>query len=300
MGRLKPSGSSCRDNPNATLAGVGTPIPEQAVKPSLQMHRFRSPSYASNRGTSGVGVPTPATILARHGHRVASRSKMDWMSPIDQPSDEQQVGITNAQEKNPDTIIADLTKQMNAHFAAGQYSEAAVLALQITARSKDELRGTFVRHGVTVLYLDHEAFGIYEGQIEPTYDVRVEGSAAAVPAAAAEFGKRHAQEMILIARKLREGEHDPGARLGLTIRLNAAITLNEAVEITGVVQSRGFMGATFATKGKGTMVVYHTDSLGMSAAEFEEAAILLVDGLKRKYPGLHFEVQEFTICMAKL
>jgi hypothetical protein len=60
------------------------------------------------------------------------------------------------------------------------------------------------------------------------------------------------------------------------------------------------MGATFSTKGKGTMVVYHTDSLGMSAAEFEEAAILLVDGLKRKYPGLHYEVQEYTICMSKL
>jgi hypothetical protein len=139
------------------------------------------------------------------------------MSPTDQPSDENQVGITNAQEKNPDTIIADLTKQMNAHFAAGQYSEAAALALQITERSKDELRETFVRHGVTVLHLDHEAFGIYEGQIEPTYDVHVEGPTLAVLAAAAEFGARHAQEMILIDRKLKEGEHDPEARLGLTI-----------------------------------------------------------------------------------
>src|SRR6266571_7331497 len=137
------------------------------------------------------------------------------MSPADQPSDRHQVGVTNAQEKNPDAVIADLTKQMNAHFAAGEFGEAALLALQITARSKDELSDTFVRHGVVVLHLDHEAFGIYEGQIEPTYDVLVEGTAAAVLAAATEFGKRHAQEMILIARKLREGEHDPGARLGL-------------------------------------------------------------------------------------
>ena len=44
-------------------------------------------------------------------------------------------------------------------------------------------------------------------------------------AAAAEFGRRHAQEMILIAKKLREGEVDPAQRLGLTIVLNAAITV---------------------------------------------------------------------------
>jgi hypothetical protein len=220
--------------------------------------------------------------------------------PSEQPSDEHQVGITNAQEENPDAVIASLTRQMNAHFAAGQFSEAAVLALQITARSKDELADTFVRHGVAVLHLDHEAFGIYEGRIEPTYDVHVEGPAAAVFAAAAEFGKRHAQETILIARKLRKDEHDPGARLGLTIMLNAAITLDEAVEITSVVQDRGFLGATFASKAKGSMVVYHTDSLRMSATEFEEAAILLVDGLKRKYPALHYEVQEYIVRMPRL
>src|SRR5271154_5453142 len=112
----------------------------------------------------------PFSPSSWHGHRAASRSKMEMMATTEQPSDEHQVGITNAQEKNPDTIIADLTKHMNAHFAAGRYSEAAVLALQITARSKDELRDTFVRHGVAVLHLDHEAFGIYQGQIEPTYD----------------------------------------------------------------------------------------------------------------------------------
>jgi hypothetical protein len=61
---------------------------------------------------------------------------MEMMSRTEQPSDEQQVGITNAQEINPDTVIADLTKQMNAHFAAGQYSEAAILALQITAPAR--------------------------------------------------------------------------------------------------------------------------------------------------------------------
>jgi len=139
------------------------------------------------------------------------------MSPGKLPADEHQVGITNAQEQNPDAVIADFTKQMNGYFTAGQYGEAAALALRITAQSKDELRDTFVRHGVAVLHLDHEAFGIYEGQIEPTYDVHVEGQAEAVIAAATEFGKHHAQEMILIARKLREGESDGAERLGLTV-----------------------------------------------------------------------------------
>ena len=42
---------------------------------------------------------------------------------------------------------------------------------------------TFERHGVTVLHLDHEAFGIYVGQIEPTYDVHVDGRSEGVLAA---------------------------------------------------------------------------------------------------------------------
>ena len=114
------------------------------------------------------------------------------MSREEQPSDQHQVGITNAQESNPDAVIADLTKQMNARFAAGEFSEAAAFALEITARSREELKDTFIRHAVAVLHLDHEAFGIYEGQIEPTYDVHVEGRTEAVLAAATEFGKRHA------------------------------------------------------------------------------------------------------------
>jgi hypothetical protein len=89
-------------------------------------------------------------------------------------SQEHQVGITNAQEDNPDTKIAALTRQMNASFAAGQYGDAARLALEITARSKDELRDTFVRHSVQVLHLDHEAFGIYQGMIEPALNFDVQ------------------------------------------------------------------------------------------------------------------------------
>jgi hypothetical protein len=221
-------------------------------------------------------------------------------SPPGQPPDQHQVGITNAQEKNPDTVIAALTKQMNAHFAAQQYSEAAVLALQITSRSRDELRDTFVRHGVAVLHLDHEAFGIYQGQIEPTYDVLVEGTAAAVLAAAAEFGRHHAQEMILIARKLREGESDPAERLGLTVLLNAEIILEEAVEVVAVVQACGFQGATFAPKRQGAIAVYHTDNLGMSPEAFQQAAIKLQDELKQVYPALQLNVQKFIIHMPQL
>ncbi|HVA46744.1 MAG TPA: hypothetical protein VNH11_10305 [Pirellulales bacterium] len=124
------------------------------------------------------------------------------MATNDQPSDEHQVGITNAQENNPDATIADLTRRMNGRFAAGEYAEAADLALQITALSKDELRQAFEQYEVRVLYLDHEAFGIYADQIEPTYDTLVDGPTPAVLAAATEFGKRHAQEMVLIAKKV--------------------------------------------------------------------------------------------------
>ena len=222
------------------------------------------------------------------------------MSPEDHPSDKHPVGVTNAQEKNPDALIADLTKQMNAYFAAGRLGEAAVVALQITSRSKDELRDTFVRHGVAVLHLDHEAFGIYEGQIEPTYDVHVEGQTEAVLAAAAEFGRRHAQEMILIARKVKEGEHDPAERLGLTVLLNAQITLEEAVEITAFVQDHGFKGATFAPKRQGTVAIYHTDNLDMDAAAFQNAAALLLKELMQDYPALNFDVQKYFIHMPRL
>jgi hypothetical protein len=79
------------------------------------------------------------------------------MSSPTQPSEEHQVGITSAQENNPDPAIADLTRRMNAEFHAGRYADAGRIALEITARSKDELATTFQRHGVTVLHLDHEA-----------------------------------------------------------------------------------------------------------------------------------------------
>src|SRR5438132_4223843 len=123
------------------------------------------------------------------------------MSSPRQSPEEHQVGVTNAQENNPDPTIADLTRRMNAEFKAGRYADAGRIALEITAASRDELAATFQQHSVTVLHLDHEAFGIYEGQIEPTYDVHVDGRIDDVLAAASEFGRRHAQEMVLIAKK---------------------------------------------------------------------------------------------------
>src|ERR1700730_1233135 len=158
------------------------------------------------------------------------------MSPAEQPSHEHQVGITNAQEQNPDVEIRRLTAAMNALFAAKQYAEAARIALSITALSKYELRETFERNGVTILHLDHEAFGIYAGVIEPSYDLRVDGRTPEVLAAATEFGARHAQEAVLIARKLPEGETDPAERLGLSIVLNTAMTIEEAVDIVETVR----------------------------------------------------------------
>ncbi|MGH7134420.1 MAG: hypothetical protein ACREHD_01690 [Pirellulales bacterium] len=96
------------------------------------------------------------------------------MSGTDESSHEHQVGITNAQEKNPDLTIAELTAEMNARFASGDYSEAARIAFSITALGKEDLRQTFERHGVRVLHLDHEAFGIYE-VIEPSYqNIKIE------------------------------------------------------------------------------------------------------------------------------
>ena len=89
------------------------------------------------------------------------------MSPGEQPRDEHQVGITNAQEANPDPEISRLTREMNRLFAAQQYSEAVRVALAITAMSKGELRQTFEQHGVRIVHLDHEAFGIYAGIVEP-------------------------------------------------------------------------------------------------------------------------------------
>jgi Putative transposase, YhgA-like len=65
-------------NQLATVAGVGTPTPEQAVKQPRQMHQFRWPINPSKRGTFRVVVPTPATIadltrIPRHGGRPAEK-----------------------------------------------------------------------------------------------------------------------------------------------------------------------------------------------------------------------------------
>ena len=197
-------------------------------------------------------------------------------------------------------MIADFTRRMNAYFAAGEYAEAADLALQITALSKDELRQAFEHHGVQVLHLDHEAFGIYAGQIEPTYDALVDGPTPDVLAAATEFGKRHAQEMVLIAKRLKEGESDPNERMGVTIALREAIRVEVAVEIADLVRDSGFAGATFAPKRQGEVAIYHTDNLGMTGEQFDAAALALIAELKKRYSGLTIGMQKFIIHMPTL
>jgi hypothetical protein len=221
------------------------------------------------------------------------------MATADEPSHEHQVGITNAQENNPDAEIRRLTAEMNAHFAANQYAEAARVALSITVLSKDELRDTFERHGVTILHLDHEAFGIYR-VIEPSYDLRVDGPTSAVISAAKEFGRRHAQEAVLIACKLAAGETDPAERLGITIVLNTTITIVEAVEIVETVRDCGFQGATFLPKRAGEVAIYHTDDLGMTTDQFEAAGRQVAMALFADYPKMRLDIRKFIIQMPKL
>jgi hypothetical protein len=222
------------------------------------------------------------------------------MSPAERQPQEHQVGITNAQEGNPDAEISRLTQAMNTLFAAKQYGEAARLALLITERSKDELVTVFRKHGVAVLHLDHEAFGIFDGQIEPTYDTVVDGPTQEVLAAAVEFGTNHAQKMILVARKMHEGDSNPDARLGLSVSLNATITIDEAVLIAELVRTCGFQGATFAPKRNGEVAIYHTDLLGMTSEAFVAGASNLVHRLKTQYRHLTDNMQKFILHMPRI
>lgn len=197
-------------------------------------------------------------------------------------------------------MIAEMTCRMNALFARQRFSEATEIALQITAMSKDELRVTFERHGVDVKHLDHEAFGIYCGQMEPSYDVHVEGATSCVLAAAKEFGKKHIQEMVLITRRMLEGEAEPNQRMGLVITLNAHISLDEAVFIAEAVQSHGIAGATFAPNRNGEITIYHTKILNMTDEEFISSAMAITDKLRKLYPQLTSSIQSFIIHMPHL
>ena len=143
-------------------------------------------------------------------------------------------------------------------------------------------------------------FGIYAGQFEPTYDLFVDGRSDDVLAAASEFGKRHAQEMILVARKVRDGENDPNERNGLTITLSANVTLPEAVRLAEIVRLLGFAGATFSPKGRGTILIYHTDTLRMTPQEFEDTSRAIQAELLQDYPDMKFSMQRFVIYMPRL
>ncbi len=82
--------------------------------------------------------------------------------------------------------------------------------------------------------------------------------------------------------------------------LNAAFTVEEAVEIADLVRDHGFKGATFAPRRSGTVSIYHTDNLGLTAEEFEDAALALLEELLPDYPNLTFDVRKYLILMPKL
>lgn len=193
-----------------------------------------------------------------------------------------QVGITNAQEKNPNIVIAEMTQRMKVLFALERYEQAVCVAFSITAMGKENLRQTFCRHGVVVQHLDHEVFGIYRGTLEPSYDVHVEGATSDVLAAAKEFGKRHAQEMVLVARRLQKNKEDVRERLGITIKLKSHISAHEAVRIADIIRSEDIDGATFVPKRQGTIIIFNTEPLGMTNKRFENAVNSLVSVLRQR------------------
>jgi hypothetical protein len=86
----------------------------------------------------------------------------------------------------------------------------------------------------------------------------------------------------------------------LTVVLNATFIVEEALEIAEVVRARGFKGATFAPKRNGTVTIYHTENLGITADEFQNAALALVQELERDYPRLTFGVSKYLIQMPQL
>ena len=186
-----------------------------------------------------------------------------------------------------------------------------------------------------VLYLDHEAFGIY-GVIEPSYDLRrrgdgtcsqprpnsagtVQGGGAIDPCIAngrfratkagdsPQFIIRWgvaigslAMQGSIIARRLQEDEVDPAEHLGLAIVLHADIKIDEAVEIVAVVRDCGFKGATFAPKHDGEISIYHTDDLGMTTEQFHKSANLLVARLRGKYARMQYTVNPYLVLMPQL
>lgn len=106
--------------------------------------------------------------------------------------------------------------------------------------------------------------------------------------------------MVLIARKVKEGESDPNERMGVTIALHEAIPVDVAVEIADLVRVSGFAGATFAPKRNGEVAIYHTDNLNMTGEQFVTAASALIGELKTRYTRLTFGMQKFIIQMPSL
>lgn len=206
------------------------------------------------------------------------------------------VGITNAQENNPQATLANLYNRMQQAYQNEKFSEAGKLALQITEFSKPELAMLFHKYCVKIEHLEHETIGIFEGVIEPAYDVLVDGDTKAIVAAANEFCKRHAQKAFLVVQRLKTETHQPDeARLGLTITLNEKISMDIAVEIASLIKDCCLKGATFPLKGRGTIIIYHTDDLGLSEDDFQMYVRMLLYKLKQRYKNLQYQEANYII-----
>lgn len=211
-----------------------------------------------------------------------------------------QVGVTNAQENNSDAKIARLTVWMREAYKSGNYEEAASTALAITELSKDDLRNVFESKGIKIIHLDHEAFGIYQGKFEPAYDLLVEGNTVDIVDAAREFGEKHAQQAVLVAKLLRIGEHAEDARPGLTLITGNVIAAREAVGISELLGKFGFSGATFSPKRQGAIIIYQTDDLEMNKSQFEQASKDLITELLLDYPGMVFRIREYIVQLVRV
>lgn len=210
------------------------------------------------------------------------------------------VGITNAQEANPDPWIAEQTREVNRLLNENLFNEAVDCASEITRRSVGELKSLFQSHGVTVEKLDCDCFGIFEGTVEPSYGIVVTGRTSDVVAAAEEFGRRHAQQAVLVASETGAAEAGPNSRASMAVCLNQPVSLKEAVRITVLLErSFGLRGETFNVS-ESVLAIYHTENLGMTSSEFDSACFKAASELRHAYKSLKTVMGKYEIRFREL
>jgi hypothetical protein len=77
------------------------------------------------------------------------------------------------------------------------------------------------------------------------------------------------------------------------------LTVEEAVKMVALLRGCGFAGATFVRR-RGEAFIYQTADLGMTRAQFEQAAEALVARLKGVYPQAVHKMQPYLVLMPKL